>query len=220
MKNFSLLRLYAIFIIIIFSCACERNASTETGEIEVSVQKAGKLELKLKKDSPRTIYIDVRDSKDHTTLTPEYLPAMLTEDNFEVVDNPSKAAYILHISLLEEGRTDPQKLNGLLDSGYDGKSGFSGDGLSAWLADALLVQRRVPAAKRESHTRLQNISARNALGNSQMRIAISTSAMLDGREAYKKVFAKTLAQAIREALTGKKHMASDSAEKGKQEEEK
>lgn len=209
MKTFSIFSLHAIFIMAIFCCACERATPTATEEIEITVQKTGKLELNPKKDFPKTIYIDIRDSTGHVPLTPEYLPKMLAQDNFEVVDNPSKAAYILHIFLLEEGRTDPRLLNELLNSGYDGKTGFSGDGLSAWLADALLVQRRVPEAKRESHTRLQNISARNALANSQMRIAVSTPAMLNGRTAFAQTFAQTLAQVIREALTGKTNSLPD-----------
>lgn len=209
MKKFSPLPPIAVFILTIFCFACERTTQSSPEEMEIAVQQHGKLELTKKKGLPRTIYIDVRDSTGHMPLTPEHLPRMLAQDNFEVVDNPSKAAHILHIFLLDEGRTDPRHLEELLNSGYDGKSGFTGDGLSAWLADALLVQRRVPEAKRESQTRLQNISARNALGNSQMRIAISTPTRLEGRNAYANAFARTLALTIREALTGKRLTTSD-----------
>lgn len=204
MKKFSRLCALSLLILAFFLHACERT--TQSGNenkkegAEIVIQKSGALELSSEKDFPRTIYIDVRDETGNLPLTPEYLPKMLREDNFEVVDNPSEAAYILSIFLLKEGKTDPEALKSMAQAGYDSKADFSGQGHSAWLADALLVQRRVPEARRESHVRLKNISSRNAIGNSQMRVAISSPIQIEGRKAYAQTFARSLAQAIRESL--------------------
>lgn len=200
MKNFALLCPLSLLILGFLLPACERARQTGKEEAEIVIQKSGALELSSEKDFPKTIYIDVRDETGNLPLTPEYLPKMLKEDNFIVVDNPSEAAYILNIFLLKEGRTDPEALKSMAQAGYDSKADFSGDGHSAWLADALLVQRRVPEARRESHVRLKNISSRNAIGNSQMRVALSSPIKIEGRKAYAQTFARSLAQAIRESL--------------------
>lgn len=200
MKSPLVIRVCALFALLFLSFSCERTPQ-ETGEKpEISVLESGKLELSAKKDFPRTIYVDIRDATGHVPLTPEVLPAMLKEDNFEIVDNPSKAAYILHISLLEEGRTNPAALAEQVREGYDSEAKFSGEGVSAWLCDALLVQRHVPEASRESQTRLKNISARNAIASSQMRFAIYATDQLKGRKEYAQTFVYPLASAIRQAL--------------------
>lgn len=201
MKNLFSLHILGLFALVILTFACERTKQINHEDMEIAVLKSGHLELSAKKDFPKSIYIDIRDETGNLPLTPEYLPKMLKEDNFEVVDNPSKAAYILHIFLLREGQTNPDVLKQLVEAGYDNNATFSGEGHSAWLADALLVQRRIPEAQRQSHIRLKNISARNALGNSQMRIAISSPVKMEGRKEFAQAFAKSLAQAIRETLT-------------------
>ena len=203
MKKFSLLHFFSFFMIICILSACERSTQSIPEESEIVVFQEGKLELSKEKNFPKTLYIDIRDETGQIPLTPEVLPRLLAHNNYEVVDNPSKAAYILHIALLREGQTDPQILEKLVREGFDSKAELSGSGHSAWLADALLVQRRIPEAKRESQVRLKNISARNALGSSQMRLSVSTPVYLEGRQAYIQAFVPTLAKSIHEALVGK-----------------
>lgn len=203
MKKLSYLQFLTFFILSCLCSACERSTQTVPEELEIFTHQDGKLELSKDKNFPKTIYIDVGDETGQIPLTPEVLPRLLAQDNFEVVDNPSKAAYILHIALLREGDTDPQILEKLVRDGFDSKAELSGTGHSAWLADALLVHRRIPEDKRESHVRLKNISARNALGSSQMRISVSTPTNLEGRQAYIQAFAPTLAKIIHEALVVK-----------------
>lgn len=220
MKAPSLYRLFLLLIAMSLCLSCKGPLLEDAPTPEVSLVKSGDLELKSRKNSPRTIYVDVRDATGNAPLTPEVLPAMLEEDNYEVVDNPSEAAYILHVSLLAEGRTDPALLKELVNNGYDSEAKFAGDGVSAWLVDALLVQRKVPEASRESQVRLQNISARNAIGNSQMRLAVSTPDMLKDHNEYVRNYVHPVAQAIREAMgnkarTDKKTSSEDAGDKPK-----
>ncbi len=59
-----------------------------------------------------------------------------------------------------------------MDAGYGAPSALSGTGGAALLADVLLVQRRVPSSRRPSRTNLKNISNRNAVASSQMRLGL------------------------------------------------
>lgn len=198
MKNALLLP--SLIALTLLMLSCERAALSSQEEIEIITQKSGNLELNSGKGFPKSIYLDIRDETGNLPLTPEYLPKMLARDGYEVVGNPSEAAYILHLFLLKEGKTDPESLKAFVGAGYDSPGSFTGSGHSAWLADALLVQRRVPDAKRPSHVRLKNISLRNAVGNSQARIAVSSPAQLEGRAEFAKAFAEPLARAIRDSM--------------------
>ena len=98
--------------------------------------------------------------------------AWLGRKGFTVTGNPSQAGYIVQISVLAAGQAAPESLRGVVDAGYDAPSVLSGTGGTALLADVLLVQRRVPSSRRPSRTNLKNISNRNAVASSQMRLGL------------------------------------------------
>ncbi len=89
-----------------------------------------------------------------------------------MTDNPSQAGHIVQISVLAAGQTSSESLRHVVDAGYGAPSALSGTGGAALLADVLLVQRRVPSSRRPSRTNLKNISNRNAVASSQMRLGL------------------------------------------------
>lgn len=186
-----------------FLTACERRQVGELQPKAVCVYKAGEFKTVDKGASQKTIFLDVRDETGNLPLTPVILRSLLEGDNFSIVDAPSKAAYILTIAILEEGSTTPDNVEELVDKGYGTEATFSPGDSSGWIADALLVKRRVPSEKRPSQERLKNISRRNALESSQLRIGLATQGNLENRPQHISVFGAPLARALHAALVGK-----------------
>lgn len=204
MKNYLKKIIPAFFLMVcaFSTLACVRQKEVASAA-EISAFESGSLHVPYNKKAPKTIYVDMNDSTGHVAIPPQQLQSLLAGENFEIVDNPSKAGYILHISLLQEGKVAPEALRHLVDAGYGSDAKFSGDGASAWLADALLVQRQVPSHKRPSRARLKNVSARNALGSTQMRLGIMAPENLSGRNAFLSAFGKELATRICDSLAPK-----------------
>ena len=187
-------------VIIFFAiCGCVRNNVAAPREIEK--HHSGSLSMPLKKDIPRVIYVDMRDSAGpRSSLPPEIIDA-IRHENFEITDSPSKAGYILHINIIREDTVDPLVFAEIAKAGYGGEANFSGSGAKALLADAILVQRNVPAAKRPSQERLKNISARNARDSGQMRIGLMLAGDDAADPAYSRLFYTALADELQLALT-------------------
>ncbi|MDR0816222.1 MAG: complement resistance protein TraT [Desulfovibrio sp.] len=114
-------------------------------------------------------YVNVRDKSDMVFGLRAKLERSLAESGFSVTSNPSKAGYIVQPTVLAVGEAEPDSLRAVVNEGYGGTSRLSGTGGSALLADVLLVQRRVPTSGRKN---LQNISNRNAVAESRMRLAL------------------------------------------------
>lgn len=170
MKKISLRFFMACALCLLTAVACVRQHHAESAEL--TTFHAGDLKLPDNPDAPKTVYVDASASPGMAASLARHLGTALASGDFRIAATPSKAGYILHVKILREGQVAPDSLKAAVNAGYGGKSAFRGQGAQALLADALMVQRRVPSAKRPSRQRLKNITSRNALGSSQMRVAV------------------------------------------------
>lgn len=150
--------------------ACVRQRDGDASEVEVL--RSGALNRAGDEDIPNVVYVSVRDMTNRVFHLRSQTEAWLGRKGFTVTDNPSQAGYIVQITVLAAGQAAPESLRGVVDAGYDAPSVLSGTGGTALLADVLLVQRRVPSSRRPSRTNLKNISNRNAVASSQMRLGL------------------------------------------------
>lgn len=138
---------------------------------------SGSLRLPAETANLPTLYIDVHDAKGQQLLLPSQLERQ-ARSAFEIVDNPSKARHILHVTILDCGTCSESELKKVVESGFGSSSSLFGTGGSGLVADVLLVTRRVPDDKKERTVFLKNVSARNALESAQMRLGIFTKRSL------------------------------------------
>lgn len=150
--------------------ACVRQRDGDASEVEVL--RSGALNRAGDEDIPNVVYVSVRDMTNRVFHLRSQTEAWLGRKGFTVTGNPSQAGYIVQITVLAAGQAAPESLRGVVDAGYDAPSVLSGTGGTALLADVLLVQRRVPSSRRPSRTNLKNISNRNAVASSQMRLGL------------------------------------------------
>ena len=150
--------------------ACVRQRDGDASEVEVL--RSGALNRAGDEDIPNVVYVSVRDMTNRVFHLRSQTEAWLGRKGVTVTGNPSQAGYIVQISVLAAGQAAPESLRGVVDAGYDAPSVLSGTGGTALLADVLLVQRRVPSSRRPSRTNLKNISNRNAVASSQMRLGL------------------------------------------------
>lgn len=150
--------------------ACVRQRDGDASEVEVL--RSGALNRAGDEDIPNVVYVNVRDMTNRVFHLRSQTEAWLGRKGFTVTNNPSQAGYIVQITVLAAGQAAPESLRGVVDAGYDAPSVLSGTGGTALLADVLLVQRRVPSSRRPSRTNLKNISNRNAVASSQMRLGL------------------------------------------------
>lgn len=170
MMNNSLRFVLTCTFCLLLLAACVRQQHALSAEI--TTLHNGSLKIPEQADAPKCVYIDTSDSARQTPQLAKYLGIALSHGKFRMAESPSKAGYILHVKVLQTGQTTPEALKKAVNAGYGKKARLRGSGVDAMLVDALMVQRRVPSAKRPSRQRLKNISSRNALGSSQMRIAV------------------------------------------------
>lgn len=190
----------AIFLSLSLIQACVRQPEAVSGEIRTF--SSGNLYMAAHRDAPRTIYVDVRDKGGAVSSIPREIAVALARGQFRLADSPSKAGYILHIDLLRAGTVDAANLQRLVNSGYGSDAAFSGSGSTGLLADALLVQRRVPSSSRPSRARLKNITKRNALGSGQMRIGLLVPGRIPQGQTPESFFSRVLAGELENALEG------------------
>ena len=186
--------------------ACVRQPA-DPGKLEVL--RSGKLQEAQDDDSvPDSVYVSVRDNTSRVFGLRAQTEAWLQRSGFTIVANPSEAGYIVQLTVLSAGNTDPAHLRSAVNKGYDTSSDLTGSGGTAVLADVLLVQRRVPSAARPSRAVLKNISSRNALSNSQMRIAVLAQGQIRMETGAPTQFTETLAREIGTAI----HAANKNAQ--------
>ncbi len=171
MKIYKMRLLCLVCLLMVLMPGCLRQKESVPAA-EIKTFRSGSLHVKPNREAPRTIYIDVRNAAGLHPLHVQTLGTALNGEEFQVTESPSKAGYILHLSLLQEGPVDSAMLEKLVEAGYGSEARFSGAGSTGMLADALLVQRMVPSSKRPSRERLKNISKRNALDSTQMRLGL------------------------------------------------
>lgn len=194
--------LLVFLMLLSFSGCVRQNETPVTEDGEISSYSSGSLFLAKHSDSPRDIYIEARDASGKQLKVSSNLKAALGAENFQVVDSPSEAGYILHVNILQEGPVSIDTLKRLVSDGYGSEAHFAGSGAEALLADTLLVQRRVPTEKRPSHARLKNISTRNALESASMRIGVLLPREVSDHLAAREALSINLARALRNALAG------------------
>ncbi|MBD5641430.1 MAG: hypothetical protein HDQ91_03315 [Desulfovibrio sp.] len=157
----------------------------------------GSLNLPDKAGAPRKIYVDCHGNEKLTPHLDQHLEKALAGGNFRIAGAPSEAGYILHVNILDHGSVAPESLKSAVRAGYGNRAGFSGAGADGMLVDALMVQRRVPEAKRESLQKMKNVSSRNAIGSSQMRIGVLGSDREHDAEAFSAAIAAELAGRVK-----------------------
>lgn len=191
---FLLLALLAL----VLSCACVRQRQAQSPEI--SILRSGSLTLNERGEAVNTMYMDVRDLTGRGLAMPPNLGRYLDKTRVSLVEKPSQAGYILQISLLGEGTVSPDVLASLVNGGYGAPARFSGSGGNGLLADILLVQRTVPSHARPSRARLKNITSRNAIDSSQMRLALLMPFEQSPRAAIPESFVEALGRELDAAL--------------------
>lgn len=190
--------LLVLLLTLAMSYACVRQREAESSEIHVL--REGALTPMEHGDVPDRMYVDVRDMTGRSLQLPAHMCRNLGTTRITLVENPSEAGYILQISLLDEGTVSPEVLADLVEGGYGTPARFSGSGASALLADILLVQRKVPSHARPSRARLKNITSRNAVGSSQMRLGLLVPHETPPHNALPASFADALAKELDGAL--------------------
>lgn len=181
---------FALLALFIFSSACARSDIAESAELETYHE--GSLHIPDNKGAPKKIYVDCQGGAKLAASLDAQLEKALGGGNFRIVGTPSEAGYILHINIIQSGKVAPDVLKGAVKAGYGKKMKFQGSGADAMLVDALMVQRRVPKAERSSQRKLKNISARNALESSQMRVGV----LNPGKDRTAEDFTSALARAL------------------------
>lgn len=187
-----------ILFVAVLACSCIRQREAESAEIRVL--REGTLSPIERGDVPDKMYVDVRDMTGRALRLPAHAGRSLDRTRVTLVENPSEAGYILQVSLLDEGTVSPEALESLVKAGYGAPARFSGAGGHGLLADVLLVQRKVPSHARPSRARLKNITSRNAVGSSQMRLGLLVPHEEPRHNALPTSFADTLARELGEAL--------------------
>lgn len=152
-------------------------------------------------DIPDVVYVNVRDDTNRIFGLRAQAETWLRQKGFTVADSPSQAGHIVQLTVLAAGPVDPDSLRAVVKAGYGGPSEFSGTGGTALLTDVLLVQRRVPSAKRPSRVVLKNISNRNAVASSQMRLALLARQDIKFKEGLPSRFTEALARELSAAVT-------------------
>ena len=152
-------------------CACIRH---QPDGKNVEILRQGELRPVLNTvDIEPTVYVSVRDAsgQDAARLAARIRGGVQAR-GYAIVSNPSEAGYILQMEVLAAGDAAPDAVRAAVAGGYGMSAPLSGDGAKALVADVLLVQRTVPSSRRPHRVRLKNISRRNAVASSQMRLGV------------------------------------------------
>lgn len=143
-----------------------------------------------------TFYVSVRDNTGRISGLRAQTETWLQSNGYSTVPNPSEAGYILQIVILSAGYASQDAVRAVVAAGYDAPAQLSGEGCTALVADILLVQRHVPKAAQPSKLKLKNISKRNAVASSQMRIVLFSRQELRLEGRLPSIFAETLAKEL------------------------
>jgi len=169
-------------------------------------------------DIAPVVYVNVRDNTNRVFGLRAQTESWLRRQGYTIVPNPSEAGYILQIVVLSAGIASVDNARQIVAAGYDAPAQLSGKGASAMVADILLVQRRIPKAQRPSNQKLKSIGKRNAVGNSQMRIALLVHQELRLNGGLPPIFAETMGKELAASVhaTGAEEPAQQNAKGNKQ----
>ncbi|WP_300785871.1 complement resistance protein TraT [uncultured Desulfovibrio sp.] len=158
---------------LLLSSACVKQGG-QAGPLDV--YRNGKLD-EAGTDIADVAYVNVRDSTALVNNLHDEIAQRLRTHGIELTQNPSQAGYILQISVLTCAPSATEILRQRVDAGYGAPADLSGAGNTALVTDALLVLRRVPRAGKKQA--LRNISNRQAVASSQMRLGLQAHKVLD-----------------------------------------
>ena len=128
-----------------------------------------------------TVYFSIRDGLGLGPVFHDFVAQRLALKGFALTRKPSKADRIVEIAVVARGRASQASAEACVRQGYAGSGALEpGDG-SALVADVLLVRRRAHVEGSKAH--LQNISARNAVSSTKLRLAsLASEKALKGRD--------------------------------------
>ena len=193
---------YILLLCVIFATlsGCVRQPADAA---RVEVLRQGQLEQpESDANIPPAVYVNVRDNTNKMHGLRALTESWLQRQGYTIVPNPSEAGYILQIVVLSAGATSPEKVRQVVAAGYDAPSQLEGKGGTAMVADILLVQRHVPSAKNSSRAKLKSIGKRNAVANSQMRIALLAHQEFKLNAGLPPIFTETLAKELATSVHG------------------
>ncbi|MBQ2477296.1 MAG: hypothetical protein II515_08535 [Desulfovibrio sp.] len=126
-------------------------------------------------------YFSIRDSQGLNRGLHDYVGQRLALKGFSVTDKPSEADRIVEIAIVARGRASQASLEACVRQGYAGSAALEAGDRGAIVADVLLVRRRAHVEGAKAH--LKNISARNAVSSTKLRIAaLGSEKALKGRD--------------------------------------
>lgn len=126
-------------------------------------------------------YFSIRDSQNLNRGLHDYVGQRLGLKGFSVTDKPSEADRIVEIAVVARGRASQASLEACVRQGYAGSATLEAGDRGAIVADVLLVRRRAHVEGSKAH--LKNISARNAVSSTKLRIAaLGSEKALKGRD--------------------------------------
>lgn len=193
-----------IVFVSIHGCARHGNLADSEGSLaEVEIMSSGNLSKIGGEEGSRTIFISIHDHTGKLLALPEDARGTLAGKGLSLADSPSNAAWILQVSVLGEGGASRENFLTTISNGYGKPVKLAGQGITGAVADALLVKRRVPSARRPSQARLKNIGQTNALASSQMRMGLFVPHETPRHAALPDYFSRMLCLELARQLGGR-----------------
>lgn len=158
---------------------------------------SGAFDVENGEDIANSFYVDVQGQTEGLDGIVAETEAKLRLGGYQITNNPSKAGHILHLNILHTGPCAAEEVRSAVSTGYGNRLSMKKGEATGLVADALLVQRRIPTHKRPSFVRLKNISNRNAVGNSQMRFGLL---LPSGTQNLPPAFVEVLSRELASAL--------------------
>lgn len=137
-----------------------------------NVLRSGDLSVRGGPDIEPAVYADVRRNRKPSGILRSAIANRLSAAGFVMTDTPSRAGYILHVNVAAAGEGDAASARRAADAGFGGSAVLDGEKSSVIVADILLVERRVPEARRERIRDMRSIGRRNAVADSRMRVVL------------------------------------------------
>lgn len=201
--------LSCLALCMVLAAGCVRQFGPE----DMDVFRQGRLNWQADAEIAPVIYVGCRDESRKVAQLRDMAGSWLERKGFATTDNPSKAGYIVQVTLLAVGPASRESLRRAVESGYGAPAALEGGGSTVLLADVLLVQRRIPSHKRPSRARMKNVSRRNAVDNSQLRIGLALGHELREGSSLPGVFADVLGRELSMGLPLPQQDDSDQADK-------
>lgn len=174
----SALCLTLFFVLCFFPMqGCVRQSSEAAGASGVETLHSGSPLLAGGAAIEPSVYVSLRDGTNHVFGLRSLMERALEARGYAITNTPSRAGYILQITVIHAGEASPAAVRQAVPQGYGKDANVSGQGASALVADVLVAARTLPTSHRSSV--LANASRRSTVADEQVRLAV----MLSGRDA-------------------------------------